>query len=251
MVEGDHQTDSERDAVVEILTESISILKPLEPHLLDTEITPDHRLFHMVHMGVAAVCRVENARWTSVLLRALPRLAQPKPCASYIWSGGLDSDIPLEDAMAIDALLERGGPVRLVVPGWHRFALLLRLGTNTNKWICHISLQDRRAPGPFTTIFYNELDPQIPVEPNSIIVCPAPGEIFYSHRAVAIKDACVAPRKEYEWQLFKQNAVFDVAGSYIITARATDRTGLQQPLRNRRNQVSTVGVTVLPARNGQ
>jgi DMSO/TMAO reductase YedYZ molybdopterin-dependent catalytic subunit len=94
--------------------------------------------------------------WTGVPLRALLKLAQPKPLVSYVWSDGLDSgvfagvqaeryqkDLPLEDAMAMDVLLayeingkpldkERGGPVRLVVPGW--------FGTNSTKWICHISL---------------------------------------------------------------------------------------------------------------
>jgi hypothetical protein len=55
-------------------------------------------------------------------------------------------------------------------------------------------------------------------------------------------NACVAHRKEYEWQIFKQNVVFDVAGHYTITARATDSSGVQQPLRDRRNQVSTMKI---------
>ncbi|KAL5042230.1 hypothetical protein BDW71DRAFT_211360 [Aspergillus fruticulosus] len=63
ITEREYQTDSERDALVEVLTDGISILKPLKPlklHELLTEITPDNQLFHMIHMGVAAV---DPSRW--------------------------------------------------------------------------------------------------------------------------------------------------------------------------------------------
>ena len=69
--------------------------------------------------------------------------------------------------------------MRLVVPGY--------LGTNSTKWLCRISLQAERAPGPFTTTYYNvpvsndkgqETGMTRPVwemDVNSMITFPAPG----------------------------------------------------------------------------
>ncbi|KAF7593591.1 hypothetical protein BBP40_011211 [Aspergillus hancockii] len=239
------------------------------------------------------VRRVGNVRWTGVRLRALLQVARLQKSASYVWSEGLDlgifagvwadryqKDLPLEKAMAPEVLLafeingtpldkERGGPVRLVVPGW--------FGTNSTKWICHISLQDSRATGPYTTLFYNEIDPADPdgqqkrpvwkVEPNSIIVRPCPGTVVSCGHTVPVIgrawaceeivrveisidggnswcNAQLTPRKEFEWQLFQQNVVFGRAGLYTIAARATDKSGQQQPLGDRRNHVSTVTVSV-------
>ncbi|GFG27157.1 hypothetical protein IFM61606_07175 [Aspergillus udagawae] len=136
----------------------------------------------------------------------------------------------------------------------------------------HISLQDKCATGPYTTLFYNEIDPADPggqqrrpvwkVEPNSIIVRPLPRAVFESGHTITVIgrawacdeivqveistdggnswcNAQLTPRREFEWQLFQQRVVFSRGGFYTITARATDKRGQQQPLYNRRNHVPT------------
>jgi DMSO/TMAO reductase YedYZ molybdopterin-dependent catalytic subunit len=88
-----------------------------------------------------------------------------------VWSSGADygvfegdrcdafvKDLPL-GRVAADVLIayemngsplrpENGYPVRLVVPGYY--------GTNSVKWLNRITLADARAPGPFTTRWYND-----------------------------------------------------------------------------------------------
>ena len=137
--------------------------------------------------------RVGNVRWSGVPLAAVLERAAVEPAARFVWSEGLEwgafagvadepfvKDLPLSKAP--DALLathlngapltaERGGPVRLVVPGWY--------GTNSVKWLGRLTLADTRAPGPFTTRFYNDPGPDGPVPvwgiaPESIIVTPDP-----------------------------------------------------------------------------
>ena len=107
---------------------------------------------------VKALWRIGNVKWTGVQLRTILNLAEPR----FVWSDGLDygsfgerqmdryqKDLPIEKATSPEVLLaynmngeplrkERGGPVRLVVPGW--------FGTNSTKWICRLSLQVERAP---------------------------------------------------------------------------------------------------------
>ncbi|KAB8228910.1 sulfite reductase [Aspergillus alliaceus] len=245
-----------------------------------TSITTFHECYSSpIFTPTNPVRRVGNVRWTGVSLHALLQVAQPNDSASYVWSEGLDSgvfadvwadryqkDLPQEKATAPEVLLafeingapldkERGGPVRLVVP-------------------------DRRADGPYTTIFYNEIDPNDPdgkrkrpvwnVEPNSIIVRPRPDEVIPCGHEVTIigrawaceeiarveisidgesfwRDAQVAPRKEFEWQLFQHPVVFHNVSLHNIIARATDNCGQQQPMCNRRNQVSTVAIQVSAA----
>ncbi|KAJ6093876.1 sulfite reductase [Penicillium canescens] len=151
------------------------------------------------------VWRIGNVQWSGVPLRYLLAIARPDLTrGSFVWSDGLDSgtfagvsadryqkDLPIEKALSPEVLVayemnghplgkERGGPVRLVVPGW--------FGTNSTKWLCRLSVQETRSPGPFTTVFYNELDPadlaglrKRPVwrvEPNSMIVRPRPKDFF-------------------------------------------------------------------------
>lgn len=163
-----------------------------------------------------ALWRIGNVTWTGVKLKTLLDIATPLPTASFIWSEGLDhgafagveadryqKDLPMDRARdsspCADVLVayemngaplrrERGGPVRLVVPGW--------FGTNMTKWLCRLSAQAVRAPSPFTTRWYNErvvlsagvdgtsgeagddvaveVRPVWAVEPNSMIVDPPP-----------------------------------------------------------------------------
>lgn len=239
--------------------------------------------------------RIGNVTWTGVTLKTLIELAQPRPEVKYVWSDGLDhgsfadvkadryqKDIPLSKAMMGGTLVayemngeplqeKRGGPVRLIVPGWY--------GTNSTKWLCRISLQDHRSKGPFTTTFYNEIDPTDvhrkrkrpcwDVEPNAFIltkpssegsvegprvtvagrawsafgidkvsICVREGDEWLEQRSVP-----VSGRKQYEWQNFE--TIIDLEpGQHELMARATDMTGITQPLDGRRNHVHAITIMV-------
>ena len=104
------------------------------------------------------------------------------PDAAFVWAHGLEwgdfadlknepyvKDLPLAKAVSPEVLLAtgmnglpltpgRGGPVRLVVPGWY--------GTNSVKWLGALTVTDRRAPGPYTTRFYT--DPSHELAPKAI-----------------------------------------------------------------------------------
>jgi DMSO/TMAO reductase YedYZ molybdopterin-dependent catalytic subunit len=235
--------------------------------------------------------RVGNVQWTGVPLNALLKIAAPLPSASFVWSDGLDrgeffgveadryqKDLPMSKAMGDEVLLayeingkplskERGGPVRLVVPGW--------FGTNSTKWISKISLQDHRATGPYTTRFYNEPDPAGPegalrpvwtLQPNSMIVKPRPGEKVEGPRvdvegwawhheplesvqlsadgAQSWTYASVTEGVDFSWQRFTHTLQLD-PGSYSIVVRAMSRDGMSQPLGVSRNQCHRVSFEVV------
>ncbi|KAL6251333.1 hypothetical protein RBB50_001541 [Rhinocladiella similis] len=241
-----------------------------------------------------ALWRIGNVQWTGVRLVDLLRVARPRPGVTHVWSQGLDhgsfadvaadkyeKDLTLGKAFSPDVLVafemngepltkNRGGPVRLVVPGW--------FGTNSTKWLCRLSLQDSRASGPFTTKFYNEIDPNDAtgqrkrpvwmVEPNSMIVRPKPEEILSGHPKVQVwgrawggqeivkvdlslddgnswTPATVTPRKQFEWQLWKGEISMLAPGRYRLIARATDKDNVAQPLAGRRNHVHHVTVAVV------
>ncbi|PLB48734.1 sulfite reductase [Aspergillus steynii IBT 23096] len=245
------------------------------------------------------VWRIGNVKWTGVPLRYLLSIARPHPGRGlFVWSDGLDSgtfggvsadryqkDLPMEKALAPEVLVayamngqplskKRGGPVRLVVPGW--------FGTNSTKWLSRLSVRETRAGGAFTTVFYNELDPvdvegvrKRPVwkvQPNSIIVRPKPQEVFDcpgyvegwgrawgADEIVRVEirldqedtwcEASVTRRKQFEWQLFSFRVFVPQAGDCYIQARATDRRGLRQALVGSRNHVPTVPIRVESGRS--
>lgn len=54
-------------------------------------------------------------------------------------------------------LPEHGYPLRLVVPGFY--------GTNSVKWLRKLELRSERAPGVFTTTWYNDLAPDGSTQP--------------------------------------------------------------------------------------
>ncbi|WP_348627828.1 molybdopterin-dependent oxidoreductase [Mesorhizobium sp. M1A.F.Ca.IN.022.04.1.1] len=140
--------------------------------------------------------RVGNVVWKGVpLAYVLKEIATIRDNASFVWTAGLEwgeyadvrnevfvKDLPVAKALAPEVLLatqinghlltpDRGGPVRLVVPGWY--------GTNSVKWVGSITAADRRAPGPWTTRFYNDTTPNgarpvWAVAPESVIVRPDP-----------------------------------------------------------------------------
>ncbi|KAK4496879.1 hypothetical protein PRZ48_011328 [Zasmidium cellare] len=262
---------------------SLEELKALPP----TRITSFHECYGSpLKPPTEFVRRIGNVTWTGVKLSTLLRKAIPLQGADFVWSDGLDSgslstisadryqkDLPLSKAMCDEVLVayeinglpldvKRGGPVRLVVPGW--------FGTNSTKWLCSLAVRKGRSTGPFTTTFYNELvpgdesgkmRPVWEVEPSSIIVNPEPGahvkgpEVTvwgwaWSGDGIESVDAEVDgdglwngallfPRKEFEWQKFEKQA-FLLPGEHTIAVRATSCQGLQQPLSGRRNQVHRV-----------
>ena len=240
--------------------------------------------------------RIGNVVWAGVPLGLLLRLAQPLPQARYVWSDGLEDgsfgeakdvdryqkDVTMAKAMTPGCLVayemngeplgkERGGPVRLIVPGWY--------GTNSTKWLCRLSLQETRSRSPFTTVYYNESDPTDvsgkrkrpcwDVEPNSfLLTTPAEdGEVQGPYVTVAgrawgaseikqvnisvhdgaewIERASVSllERKQYEWQHFE--AIIRLQpGRHRLMARATDKAGITQPVSGRRNHVHSIEVNV-------
>ncbi|KAH3976153.1 hypothetical protein HBI24_127300 [Parastagonospora nodorum] len=238
-----------------------------------------------------ALWRIGNVKWTGVRLSHVLDLAGVSPSTLkeelFVWSDGLDrgsfaginadryqKDLPLSKALSPEVLvayemngeplsIERGGPARLVVPGW--------FGTNSTKWLCRLSVQGERAQGPYTTRFYNEVDmagdvrPVWKVEVNSMIVRPRPGEELDGPqvlvcgwawsddgvKAVELSaddgttwyEAVVEKRFEYEWQRFEM-LINLFSGRQSIIARATSISGHQQPLTGHRNHMHEIEVEV-------
>lgn len=240
--------------------------------------------------------RIGCVKWTGVPLRLILQLAEPQSSANYVWSDGLDhgeffqakadryqKDLTLSKAMCDEVLVayklngeylgkKRGGPVRLIVPGWY--------GTNSTKWLCRLSLQSGRSPSPFTTIYYNELDPGDTlkervrpcwdVEPNSFLTTVPSNEgevtssplvvegrawgaqaivkvdvqIHRSGRWVMTVECDVENRREFEWQKFLGTVNLD-PGRYELLAVATDTAGVTQPLAGRRNHAHRVCIQIL------
>jgi DMSO/TMAO reductase YedYZ molybdopterin-dependent catalytic subunit len=234
--------------------------------------------------------RVGNVCWTGVPLAVLLEQAQLEAGATHVWSDGLDSgefggrrmnryrkDLPISKALSNEVLVayemngapltrERGGPVRLVVPGW--------FGTNMTKWLCRLSIRGRRANSPFTTVWYNRdrkhegeivREPVWAVEPNSMIIHPAPGDTIstddvdvngwaWSNNGIGgvalsadggatWQEAEVRPRREFEWQQFEATlALRRTPGSVSIVARARDADGSIQPLSGTRSAAHSVRI---------
>ncbi|KAG4433804.1 hypothetical protein IFR05_010718 [Cadophora sp. M221] len=254
-----------------------------------TTVTAFHECYGSpIKPAIENVWRIGNVEWSGVRLSTLLELAGPLPEAKYVWSEGLDygvfhgveadrylKDLPLEKALMSEVLIademngrplskERGGPVRLVVPGW--------FGTNSTKWLSKLSMQAGRAQGPYTTVFYNAIDPEDPegglkpvweVQPNSMIVNPPPGtEIRGDHISVegwawshdgiksvfvgfeegkSLVEAHVSPRKEFSWQRFTVivDVPTDLKGQCVLLARATSISGKTQASSMRRNHNHT------------
>ena len=234
--------------------------------------------------------RVGNVRWTGVPLAVLLEQAQLAAGATHVWSDGLDSgefggrkmnryrkDLPISKALSHEVLVayemngapltrERGGPVRLVERGW--------FGPDRTQWLCRLSVRGRRATAPGTTVWYNrdteqegkvDREPVWAVEPNSMIIHPAPGDTISTDKVevmgwawsnngiggVALstdggatwQEAEVRPRREFEWQQFATTLALPLTpGPVSIIARAWDRDGSPQALGGTRNAAHSVQI---------
>lgn len=242
--------------------------------------------------AIEPIVRVGNVVWRGVRLRDVLELAGIRSGVAYIWSEGLDhgqfdqyrtdryqKDLPLAKALSDEVLLAyamngqpldkaRGGPVRLVVPGF--------FGTNSTKWVCRLSAQASRASGPFTTLLYNEpgmrdgrqiVEPVWDLTPHAFFTSPpdgarvAAGKVMLSGWAWAGEPivqldisldqgaswlaAKLKPRQQHEWQGFVRECDL-LPGTITLMCRATDARGLAQPLDGRRNQVERITLEVVP-----
>jgi DMSO/TMAO reductase YedYZ molybdopterin-dependent catalytic subunit len=232
--------------------------------------------------------RVGNVVWNGVRLSDVLDLCGIQPGAAYVWTEGLEwgefagikdeafvKDLPLHKALAPEVLLavalngkplraERGGPVRLVVPGWY--------GTNSVKWVGKITLADRRAPGSYTTRFYNDPTPAGPrpvwdIAPECVIVSPADNSVVSAGEPTNIEgwawsDAGVtrvevsvdggknwkvakhAGRRDFSWQHFSLSWIFRV-GEHRISCRCFDARGVGQPVSSARNEIHSITITAI------
>jgi DMSO/TMAO reductase YedYZ molybdopterin-dependent catalytic subunit len=236
--------------------------------------------------------RVANVTWGGARLKDVLADCGVRSEARYVWSSGLDygkfdqaeveaytKDLPIErvgaDVLLAYALngeplpVENGFPVRLVVPGFY--------GTNSVKWLSRIALARDRAPGPFTTRYYNDpiLDaserdtgrtqPVWSIAPESVIVAPAPGatiargaeiEIWgwaWSDAGIAAVEvfagdepaqATIEQRSGRAWQCFHTTWRPQRAGAVTLRSIARTADGTVQPGDGFRNAVYRVAVTV-------
>jgi DMSO/TMAO reductase YedYZ molybdopterin-dependent catalytic subunit len=230
--------------------------------------------------------RICNVTWGGVRLDYVLGLVGIKPSARFVWSRGIDEgefggvncgaylkDIPIERASG-DVLLayemngtellpEHGYPLRLVVPGFY--------GTNSVKWLCQIDLAPTRAPGPFTTTWYNDRTddnqtrPVWSIAPQSVIVWPAPetelrvgewvqvwGWAWADHGVakaeISFDDGnswlpCrLEKATEHSWQKFVCD--WKAEAAVALTSRALAWTGTGQPKEGERNAFYCVPIKV-------
>lgn len=196
------------------------------------------------------VRRVANVVWRGVPLKEVLARAGIAAEARFVWSTGADGgdyhgvdipafvkDLPIAEVARDDVMLalqmngedledRRGGPVRLVVPGYY--------GTNSTKWLASLELQTDRSPGHFTTVMYNDrhmqdgrevVKPVWRVAPHSVIVAPVHEEVARLRQQTVICGwawgadpietvevsvdgglnwlrAELAPRRQHSWQRF-------------------------------------------------
>lgn len=239
--------------------------------------------------------RVGNVCWGGVRLADVLEDCRPKPSARYLWSYGADygefsgvavdafvKDLPVGRIDA-DVLIaydlngsplppEHGFPARLVVPGFY--------GTNSVKWLTRMALAESRAPGPFTTRWYNdplldgagqatgETTPVWSIAPESLIVSPAPNETIErsagreiwgwawadggvrnvyirAGEAATWQPAELEPPRRREWQRFSLPWTPLQRGETVLASLAEAMDGQLQPISGRRNAIYEVPVNVI------
>jgi DMSO/TMAO reductase YedYZ molybdopterin-dependent catalytic subunit len=260
-----------------------------------TEVTTIHQCCGSPFAPFEPTRRVSNVRWGGVRLVDVLADCRPSAAAQYIWSYGTDfgefsgalidaylKDLPIariQDDVLIAYEMngsplpaEHGFPARLVVPGFY--------GTNSVKWLTRITFAERRAPGPFTTRWYNdpvldgtgvetgETTPVWSIAPESLIVSPTPYETIELSaereiwgwawadggvRNVYIRtdDAATWRRAEFEplrgreWRRFSMTWTPRRRGAVVLASLAEAMGGLLQPISGRRNAIHDVPVNVI------
>jgi DMSO/TMAO reductase YedYZ molybdopterin-dependent catalytic subunit len=229
--------------------------------------------------------RVVNVTWSGVRLTDVLDAAGVKPEARFVWSTGPDhgtyagvacdaytKDLPLprvsHDVLLADRVNgealppEHGFPLRLVVPGFY--------GTNSVKWLTRIALAAHRAPGPFTTRWYNDADgaPVWALAPEAIITSPGPGAEIASHEAFAVEGwawsdggvrtvhvvvdgappvaADLEPMRGRAWQRFRALCGPATPGEHVVKVIAEAHSGQVQPETGARNAIHRVAVRAHP-----
>lgn len=266
--------------------------KPMRLRLADLQAMPQ-REFMSFHecagsplAPTVAKRRVGNVVWKGVPLSLVLERAIISSEASFIWTSGLEwgeyagveepyqKDLPIGKALAEEVLLaleingqpltsERGGPVRLVVPGWY--------GTNSVKWVGSITAANRRASGAYTTRFYNDttasgMKPVWSVAPESVIVSPSPNDLLPADTPTTVwgwawgdqrissvevsvdsggswQTATVGPREGRSWQRFELPWSPE-PGQHVLLCRCTNEVGEGQPSSDARNEVHSIQVEV-------
>jgi DMSO/TMAO reductase YedYZ molybdopterin-dependent catalytic subunit len=167
---------------------------------------------------------------------------------------------------------ENGFPARLVVPGFY--------GTNSVKWLTRMTLAETRAPGPFTTRWYNDLlldgvgrqmsatTPVWSIAPDSIIDVPAPHaaiEVAVEREAwgwawadggirnvyvrtgndEAWRLAVLESLRGHEWRRFSFRWTPTHNGPTVLASLAEANNGQLQPASGRRNAIHEVPVNVV------
>ncbi|MFK0280886.1 molybdopterin-dependent oxidoreductase [Streptomyces sp. NPDC090499] len=266
-------------AVTHQLTFSLDDLRALP----QTEIISVHECAGSPLLPAIPQRRMGNVRWGGVRLSDLLDLAGVEEGAAYVISTGIDEgvydrtyheryekDLPLHKALDGTALVAltvngaalpvlRGGPVRLVVPGYY--------GTNSTKWLTSLTLSHRRSTGAFTTKYYmdppedgsTEATPVWELAPNSCLVAPVDGDVHvgkpvdiwgwaWASEPVTGVDVSVdgghtwapaelAPRIGHGWQKFTLSWTPPSVGEHILACRATTGSGATQPSTPRRNRI--------------
>ncbi|WP_177240206.1 molybdopterin-dependent oxidoreductase [Streptomyces monashensis] len=251
--------------------------------LPQTEITAVHECAGSPLAPTVPQRRVGNVRWGGVRLSELLRLAGIEQGAAYVISTGVDhgvydgahheryeKDLPLEKALDGSVLValtvngeplpvRRGGPLRLVVPGYY--------GTNSTKWLDSLTVSDRRSGSAFTTKYYMDRPengsgspaPVWELAPNSCLVSPVDGNVrvgepveirgwAWAHEPVTSVEvttdggrtwnpARVAARVQHGWQGFGFPWTPTSVGEYVLACRATTGSGATQPDTPRRNRI--------------
>lgn len=262
----------DRPVVVNGLVDRAVVLTPddvrsLPPHRVEAV----HECFGNPLAPGEWVRRVANLVWTGARLRDVLDLAGIGDDATSLWARGADhgefggrtspdylKDLPLADV--VDRALvayacndrrlptERGGPLRLVVPGF--------FGTNSVKWLTELTLADHRPEHLFTTELYLRPGPDgrsVPVralDVSSVLTDVCDGVAYgwaWSSvpvtKVVVTVDGTAVPvelerARGRAWQGFR--AAVGAGGT--ITARATDAVGRTQPTSGARNAVHRLGV---------
>ncbi len=262
--------------------------KPLTLNWVDLQRLPTRRIVAAHECAGSPLApntpvrRVGNVEWEGVPLSSILAGVGVLPQARYVWSKGADTgmfnqvnhafyqkDLPIEKALAAETLIathingeplspERGGPARLIVPGFY--------GTNSTKWLIELDLRAERCTGHFTTVLYNDQiasgghtvqRPVWGIAPHSLIVshqdrgtvAAGPQRVEgwawagagIAHVEVSVdggatwQGAQLERRIDFSWQRFTLDVTL-ASGGHRLLCRAVANDGAIQPPSGARNE---------------